>query len=353
MIVVFGSMNADLLFNVDALPRAGETVLCPGHRAVAGGKGLNQAVAAARANTDPAASVQMVGRVGPDGFAPLALQALKDAGVGTEAITESALPTGCAAVIVDRAGENQITVASGANTDLPPEALPEEWLGPETVLVLQMEVPLESNWAVARRAKARGARVVLNLAPAKPAPTALLPSFDLLVFNEIEAGMLAGAQGLDAASGEEAGRAIAARFGVTTVVSLGSAGAAAFAPMRPGAAARLQSSLWTRWARAMPSSRASPSGSRQGRRCRRCSTGRASQAASPASSRAPLRRCRRQQRLRRGLASSRRRSLWRYDEGTSAARSGNRVCRPSSEASQTPRSVMSAVTSRAGVTSKA
>ena len=230
MIVVFGSMNADLVFSVDALPRAGETVLCPGHRAVAGGKGLNQAVAAARANTDPAKSVQMVGRVGPDGFAPLALQALKDAGAGTEAITKSALPTGCAAVIVDRVGENQITVASGANTDLPPEALPEEWLGPETVLVLQMEVPLESNWAVARRAKARGARVVLNLAPAKPAPAELLPSFELVVLNEIEAGMLAGAQGLGAASGEEAGRAIAARFGVTTVVSLGSAGAAAFGP---------------------------------------------------------------------------------------------------------------------------
>ena len=229
MIVVFGSMNADLVFSVDALPRPGETVLCPGHQAVAGGKGLNQAVAAARANTDRAASVQMVGRVGPDGFAPLALKALKDAGVGTEAVTESALPTGCAAVIVDRAGENQITVASGANTDLWPEALPEEWLGPETVLLLQMEVPLESNWAIAKRAKARGARAVLNLAPAKPAPTELLPSFDLIVLNEIEAGMLARLQGLDAASGEEAGRAIAARFGVTTVVSLGSAGAVAFA----------------------------------------------------------------------------------------------------------------------------
>ena len=228
MIVVFGSMNADLVFSVDALPRAGETVLCPGHSAVAGGKGLNQAVAAARASTDPASSVQMVGRVGPDGFAPLALQALEDAGVGTEAVTESALPTGCAAVIVDRAGENQITVASGANTDLPPEDLPDDWLGPETVLLLQMEVPLESNWAVARRAKARGARVVLNLAPAKPAPAEVLPSFDLIVLNEIEAGMLAGAQGLGAVSGEEAGRALAVRFGVTTVVSLGSAGAAAF-----------------------------------------------------------------------------------------------------------------------------
>ena len=230
MIVVFGSINVDLLFGVDALPRAGETVLCPGHRAAAGGKGLNQAVAAARAATNPAALVQMVGRVGPDGFAPLALRALKDAGVGTEAVTQSALPTGCAAVIVDRVGENQITVASGANTDLPPEALPEDWLGPETVLMLQMEVPLESNWAVVERAKARGARVVLNLAPAKPAPAALLPSFDLLVLNEIEAGMLASAQALDAAAGEDAARAIAARYGVTTVVSLGSAGAAAFGP---------------------------------------------------------------------------------------------------------------------------
>ena len=230
MIVVFGSINADLVFSVDALPRAGETVLCPGHQAVAGGKGLNQAVAAAQAATDPEVSVQMVGRVGRDGFAPLALAALEDAGVGIEAVTQSPLPTGCAAVIVDRAGENQITVASGANTDLPPEALPEDWLGPETVLVLQMEVPLESNWAVVARAKARGARVVLNLAPAKPAPAALLPQFDLVVLNQIEAEMLAGTLALETGSGEDAARAIAERYGVTTVVSLGSAGAAAFAP---------------------------------------------------------------------------------------------------------------------------
>ncbi|MDD9992636.1 MAG: ribokinase [Rhodospirillales bacterium] len=230
MIVVFGSINADLLFAVNALPRAGETVLCPSYSAVAGGKGLNQAVAAACAATDPTISVQMVGRVGTDGFAPLALSALEDAGVGTDAITESALPTGCAAVIVDRVGENQITVASGANTDLPPESLPDEWLGPETVLLLQMEVPLASNWAVARRAKARGARVVLNLAPAKPVPAELLPAFDLVVFNEVEAEMLARERALDAAEGEDAARAIAVRYGVTTVVSLGSAGAAAFTP---------------------------------------------------------------------------------------------------------------------------
>ena len=133
-------------------------------------------------------------------------------------------------MIVDRVGENQITVASGANTDLPPEALPDDRLGPETVLVLQMEVPLESNWAAVERAKARGARVVLNLAPAKPVPAELLPDFDLVVFNEVEAEMLARAQALDADAGEGAARAIAARYGVATVVSLGSAGAAAFTP---------------------------------------------------------------------------------------------------------------------------
>ena len=230
MIVVFGSLNVDLVFAADALPRAGETVLCPGYRAVAGGKGLNQAVAAARAATDPATAVRMVGRVGPDGFASLARAALEEAGVNTEAVTESALPTGCAAVIVDRAGENQIIVASGANTDLAADALPGDWLGPETVLVLQMEVPLESNWEVVRRARAHGARAVLNLAPAKPVPAELLPLFDLVVLNEIEAGMLAEAQGLDAGAGEDAARAIAERYRVTTVVSLGGAGAAAFAP---------------------------------------------------------------------------------------------------------------------------
>lgn len=92
MIVVFGSINVDLLFGVDALPRAGETVLCPGHRAVADGKGLNQAVAAARAAAAPAPPVRMVGRVGADGFAPIALAALEEAGVETGAVTQSALP---------------------------------------------------------------------------------------------------------------------------------------------------------------------------------------------------------------------------------------------------------------------
>lgn len=175
MIVVFGSINADLLFPVDALPRAGETVLCPDYRAAPGGKGLNQAVAAARARRAAAMPVRMVGCVGTDAFAACALDALKEAGVETGRVARSARPTGCAAVVVDRAAENQIAVASGANRDLAPEALPAEWLGPGTVLVLQREVPPAANRAVIARAVAR-------------------------------------------------------RHGVTTVVSLGGAGARAFAP---------------------------------------------------------------------------------------------------------------------------
>lgn len=241
MIVVFGSINADLLFPVDALPRAGETVLCPDYRAAPGGKGLNQAVAAARARRDAAMPVRMVGCVGADDFAALALDALKEAGVETGRVARSARPTGCAAVVVDRAAENQIAVASGANRDLAPEALPAEWLRPGTVLVLQGEVPPAANRAVVARAKAAGARVVLNLAPAGPVPAALFPSLDLLVVNEVEAGALARQEGLPAASGAAAARAFARRHGVPTVVSLGGAGACAFAPdgaWRCGALAR-------------------------------------------------------------------------------------------------------------------
>ena len=173
--------------------------------------------------------------------------------------------------------------------------------------------PLESNWAVARRAKARGARVVLNLAPAQPAPADVLPSFDLIVLNEIEAGMLARAQGLDAASGEEAGRAIALRFGVTTVVSLGSAGAIAFASDEAWRCGALAIEPVDTVGAAMPSSPASPSASRKARRCPRCSTGHASSGALPASWKAPHRRCRRRRRSRRVSVTSRRRSLCRSE----------------------------------------
>ena len=229
MIVVFGSINVDLLFGVNELPQAGETVLCADYGKAAGGKGLNQAVAAARAKPISTLPVHMVGCAGNDQFGDVALDAFATAGVDISGVTRSSSPTACAAVLVDRMGENQIVVASGANNTLAAEALPDAWLGTDTVLVLQMEVPLQSNCEVIKRAKRRGARVVLNLAPAGPFPEELIPALDLLILNELEASTVASHNGLKVTSGQAAAKAIASHYSVTTVVSLGAAGACAFA----------------------------------------------------------------------------------------------------------------------------
>ena len=111
MITVFGSINLDLIVAVDALPRPGETVLGPEYRMLAGGKGANQALAAARAG----ARVRLIGAVGDDDFAERALADLRGAAVDLSGVVRKADPTGAALICVDRRGENMIVVASGAN----------------------------------------------------------------------------------------------------------------------------------------------------------------------------------------------------------------------------------------------
>jgi ribokinase len=213
MIVVFGSINVDLVVQVDSLPRAGETVLAPSYLAVAGGKGANQAVAAARAG----ATTHMVGCVGRDGFADLALATVAE-------------PTGCAMIGVDRDGANQIIVASGANRLVTASQLGDDVLGPDTTVVLQLEVDLGATWAVIERARARGARVVLNTAPAATVPPPIAAACGVLVMNEIEAPVVAEAAGFDAADPIAAARAMAAAWSTATVVTLGAGGARAFEP---------------------------------------------------------------------------------------------------------------------------
>ncbi len=219
MIVVFGSINVDLVVRVAALPRPGETVLAPSYDAVAGGKGANQAVAAALAG----ASVHMVGCIGRDGFADLALATMRGAGIDLSAVAATDAPTGCALICVDGEGRNQIAVASGANLRPRAAQIDDALLGPGTTLLLQLEVDDAETFAAARRARARGATVVLNSAPAAPIPADA--ALDLLVMNEIEAVMLAGDGESDPVA---AARAIAAARGVTTVVTLGAGGARAF-----------------------------------------------------------------------------------------------------------------------------
>ena len=225
MIVVFGSINIDLVVPVEHLPRPGETVLGPHYTLVPGGKGANQALAAARAG----GAVHMIGRVGRDGFAELALAELKAAGIDLSSLERDELPTGCALIPVDRQGGNLIIVASGANRAAAERQVADALLGPQTVVMLQMEVPLTENWRLVERAKHRGARIVLNCAPAAPVPRATLAAVDWLVVNESEAELLARDLSLSAADARSAGAAIAKAAATTVIVTLGGEGAIAFA----------------------------------------------------------------------------------------------------------------------------
>lgn len=226
MIIVFGSINADLVIEVASLPRPGETVLAPDYRALPGGKGANQALAARRAG----AEVAMYGSVGRDAFAATALELLDRDGVDLSGIARSARATGCAAVCVDPGGENQIVVASGANRDARMDTIPDSALGPDTTLVLQLEVDLAEIVALIDRARAAGARIVLNAAPAAPLPDAALAAVDVLIVNRLEASMLAETLEIRAPDAVSAARDLANRLGCLTVATLGHEGAVAFAP---------------------------------------------------------------------------------------------------------------------------
>lgn len=220
MIHVFGSLNVDLVVPVEHLPKAGETVLGRSYRAVAGGKGANQALAARRAGSE----VRMIGAVGRDGFAEIALAELAHDGVDLSAVARVEAPTGAAFIGVDRRGENQIIVASGANLEARAKQIADSSLKRGDMLLLQMEVPIAENGAAAARARRAGLRTVLNLAPAQPLSPAALGSLDWLVVNEVEVVAAAAQAGGAGLAPEPAMRFLAGR-GIATVVTLGSAGA--------------------------------------------------------------------------------------------------------------------------------
>ena len=216
MIVVFGSINLDLIFALDHLPVAGETVLGPATRIEPGGKGANQAVAAAR----DGATVLMAGCVGRDALADAALATLREAGVDLSRVVRGDLATGCAAICTDAAGRNQIAVGSGANTLAHGDQVEESILTAGTTLLLQMETDPRETAALIRRARARGCRIVLNLAPARVLEATALRAVDLLIVNETEAEWLADQH---LATPDAAG--LHARLGVGVVRTLGERGA--------------------------------------------------------------------------------------------------------------------------------
>lgn len=221
MLLVFGSLNVDLVFAVPHLPRPGETVLTDGYVRLPGGKGANQAVAAAKAG----ATVAMVGAVGDDPLAEVAMAGLRAAGVDLGLVRRLSAPTGVAVIGVERTGENAIVVAAGANAEVRAAAVPEAALDGVTTLLLQNEIPLAESLALARRAQARGSRVVWNLAPATALGADDLRAVDVLLVNRGELAHLAGTAAPEVAAGD-----LARRFGLDVVVTLGGAGALAIGP---------------------------------------------------------------------------------------------------------------------------
>ena len=189
MVIVFGSINVDLVARVPRLPHPGETLAGSRFAMAAGGKGANEALAAARAG----AAVRLFGCVGSDAMAPIALRNVREAGVDLAGVREVGVPTGVALIHVDDAGENCITVVAGANAQARAAQVPDAVLHSATTLVMQLEVSIEQVSALAERAHSRGARVVLNAAPARALPANLLDAIDVLVVNEAEASVLAGA----------------------------------------------------------------------------------------------------------------------------------------------------------------
>jgi len=225
MIVVFGSINIDLVARVPVLPRAGETVAGPGYAVIPGGKGANQALAARRAGAD----VVMVGAVGRDGFADAALSALAAEGVDISRVARANDPTGAAFIAVDDAGQNQIVVAAGANASVRSAALDGLAPGPRDILLLQWEVPEAEIRAAAAWGKERGMRVMLNRAPAGPVDAGLAGLLDLVVVNEHEVLDLGAGFGLADRDPDAVAAAISERHGLAVAVTLGAEGAMCWA----------------------------------------------------------------------------------------------------------------------------
>jgi ribokinase len=226
LILVFGSLNIDMVMRVEEMPRPGNTLLCPGYDLFPGGKGANQAAAAALSGHP----TSFFGSLGKDIFAEKIKASLTRCGVTINHIQDSPLPTGCATICVDREGENMIVVASGANTETRSQDVGEDFLTPHTTLLTQCEVPCEETWHLIKRAKEKGGRTLLNLAPARKVPVETLAHLDYLIMNEMEVTILALHLGFREISPTLAAREIAKTHSITCIVTLGKRGAFAASP---------------------------------------------------------------------------------------------------------------------------
>lgn len=224
MITVVGSLNMDLVAYTDRIPRPGETVMGKDFRQIPGGKGGNQASAAAKLG----ASVRMVGCVGTDSFGTQLRESLQQDGVNVDYVmARPQEATGVAVILVERGGDNSITVAPGANYSILPADIDkmEAVIADSHVLLLQLEIPLETVKATILKGKSQGKLVILNPAPATLLEEELLDHVDILTPNETELEILSGHKTDTLENLKKAGRILLGKGVKDLVITLGSRGA--------------------------------------------------------------------------------------------------------------------------------
>ncbi|WP_064609125.1 ribokinase [Photobacterium sp. J15] len=222
-LVVLGSVNADHVLQVASFPRPGETLHGHSYCVIPGGKGANQAVAAARLGAD----VAFIACVGNDSFGYQMREEFAKEGMNTEAVlVEENVPTGIAMIQVAATGENSICISAEANACLTPKRLEphHHLLANADTLLMQLETPIETIEAAAKVAQEAGTRVVLNPAPAQPLSDDLLQLIDMITPNETEAELLTGVKVEDTASAQKAADVLHAKGIKQVMITLGSQG---------------------------------------------------------------------------------------------------------------------------------
>lgn len=218
-----GSSNTDMIIKVPRMPGPGETILGGEFSMAAGGKGANQAVAAARAG----GNVVLIARVGADIFGEQAVEGFKREGIDVSHIVkDQVVPSGIALIFVDRRGQNSIAVSSGANARLSPTDVERARaaISSADILLMQLETPIETVEAAAEIAAAHSVKVILNPAPARPLDEDLLKRASILTPNESEAELLTGIKVEDESGAAMAADALLARGIETALITLGPRG---------------------------------------------------------------------------------------------------------------------------------
>jgi ribokinase len=222
-LVVLGSVNADHVLQVASFPRPGETLHGHSYSVIPGGKGANQAVAAARLGAD----IAFIASVGDDSFGHQMIEAFKIDGINTQAVMiEENTPTGIAMIQVAATGENSICISAEANARLTADRIaPHHGLiEAADTLLMQLETPIKTIEKAAQIAKAAGTKVVLNPAPAHQLSDDLLQLVDMITPNETEAELLTGIEVTDMTSAQQAADALHAKGIETVMITLGSKG---------------------------------------------------------------------------------------------------------------------------------